>query len=1076
MKKFTKSISSIIMLCLLLAGNNVYSKSNPFFEKTNHKTGINNNIDANIIKFVPPATPVISGLVRGALNITFITPTNILATTYLVERKANNGLFGSIAFARVTDGANQLFTDSFTPVAGVSYTYRIKAVNIGLEASGYSNELLSCNIIKPIISGFTLNSTLPPLGVTLTTSDIQTGYTYELYRRPSGGAFVLVATDPTWPYFDPFVTSPGVTYQYQLRGINSSGIGPLLCDSFSDIKDVVVSSLITPIINSVTPVSAFQLNVDWVQTLPPGISRWYLERGIGGAGFVAVGDFGPTERFKEDGRNAPKLLPNTNYCYRVKFTTNGGFTSPWSLNKCNTTPQLPLLTNLSATANNCSRITLNWVEPSAAVLNESNYKIYRAEGAGAMTLLAQTGNNISSYEDDNLKPNTNYSYQVSAIYESTETPRSSTASATTKPSILTLLNNSATTANIQWDKCTPFSQGWKVYVSTNDGPFVEKVQVGPQEDKYSFTGLLPQTKYAVYVLNIFGTGLGGPTNTVVFTTPKFPGPTNLNAFPNGSTSIKVTWQDNSNGPDNEEAFIVYRSIDNGVTFTAINRPPLLTEYIDNDNLKPSQKVCYYVTARHATGFSDASNTKCEATCPSPLTEFTKVTAVSTTQIDLEWASTENFGPTTITIEESLDGITFSKLADVAGTTTSYKDLTATPNQKKYYRANVKNEGSCSSIYSLIGSTTSCPLAPTNIVAKSISSNSVEVKWDLGVKIKTYIIERSTDNIDFVKAGEVEGTLAVFVDKNLQSSKKYYYRVIAVNEGCSSAASQVKQESTATTCPAPPSNLVAVANSAKEIKITFTDNSPDELGFEVEWSKDGITFTKVGSNISPNGTTATISTGVDAETKYFFRVKALGELCNSNYSNIANVTTNPPAPTGLSAKGVKINQVDLAWTNTSKTATTIEVQRTTGADNNFVKLGSDLAVTLNSYQNTGLAPGTAFNYRIRYSSPNGFSDWSNVASGSTFVISANEDSDLAKQISLYPVPTENALYIKPGSTINGKVSTKIVNITGSTLITQDFNGFVEGKTEQINVTNLSSGIYFLEISTKKGSATKKFLKK
>jgi hypothetical protein len=301
-------------------------------------------------------------------------------------------------------------------------------------------------------------------------------------------------------------------------------------------------------------------------------------------------------------------------------------------------------------------------------------------------------------------------------------------------------------------------------------------------------------------------------------------------------------------------------------------------------------------------------------------------------------------------------------------------------------------------------------------------------------------------------------------------------VIAVNEGCSSAPSQVKQESTATTCATPPSNLVAVANSAKEIKITYTDNSPDELGFEVEWSKDGVAFAKVGSNISPNGTTATYTTGVDPETKYFFRVRALGELCNSDFSNIANVTTNPPAPTGLSAKGVKINQVDLAWTNTSKTATTIEVQRTTGADNNFVKLGSDLAVTLNSFQNTALTPGTAYNYRIRYASPNGFSDWSNTASANTFVISANEDSDLAKQILLYPVPSENTLYIKPSNTIIGKVSTKIVNITGATLLTQDFNGFVEGKTEQINVSNLSSGMYFLEISTKKGSATKKFLKK
>ena len=167
---------------------------------------------------------------------------------------------------------------------------------------------------------------------------------------------------------------------------------------------------------------------------------------------------------------------------------------------------------------------------------------------------------------------------------------------------------------------------------------------------------------------------------------------------------------------------------------------------------------------------------------------------------------------------------------------------------------------------------------------------------------------------------------------------------------------------------------------------------------------------------------------------------------------------------------------IVWTNTSKTATTIEIQRSAGADNNFAKVGTDVAVTTSSFQNTALNPGTAYNYRIRYNSPNGTSDWSNIATATTVVISANENTDLAKQITLYPVPTENTLYIKPTGNVLGKVSTKIVNISGATLLSQEFNGLIEGKTEQINVSGLSSGMYFLEISTKKGSATKKFLKR
>ncbi|MES2798183.1 MAG: fibronectin type III domain-containing protein [Bacteroidota bacterium] len=1061
MENFTKSISNIIILCLLLAGNQAFSTNSNIFEEPKATTIL-----------APPPAPVLSAAIRTMAGISFTTPV-VASTTYLVRKKVNNGAYSGTMIVPVPAGMINTFTDAFVPVAGTSYTYEVIAVVASEQSTPV--EVTSCDVTKPIITTPPVaNTTMPPLGITLniTAGSILAGSTYSVYRSTTSGVFAAppIATGQTnlVSYFDGFTPLPATTYYYKLIATNATS-----CTNESDQKSVVIGALPTAVITSVTKASPFVLNVNWQSIGSPTPNRWHILRSENGGAYIEIHNTPPSDLTYPDGLNNGKLKPNTQYCYKVFATFELG-NGPASAPVCNTTDPLPVPTNLTATANNCSRITLNWVEPSAAVLNEENFVIYRAENGGALTEYATIGNNRSSYIDDNLKPNTTYAYKILSVYSGVKSNLTDLASATTAPSILTLVSNSATTANILWNKCTPFAQGWKVFVSTNDGPYVEKAQTGPQEDHYNFTGLLPQTKYTMYVINFFGSGPGGATNTISFTTPKFPGPTNLNAFPNGTTSIKVTWQDNSNGPDHEEGFVLYRSTDNGVNYTQINLPPLITEYIDNDNLKASQKICYYVVARHATGFSEASNTKCEVTCPNLLTEFTKISAASTTEIDLEWAQPENFGPSTITIESSLDGVTFSKLADIPGTSTSYKDITALPNQKKYYRANVKNEGSCSSIYSLIASTTSCPLAPTNVVAKSLSSNSVEVKWDLGENMVKYIIERSTDNIDFVKAGEVVGTLSVFEDKPLASSKKYYYRVSAVNEGCTSAPSQVKQESTAVTCPTPPSNLVAVANSASEIKITFTDNSPDELGFEVEWSKDEKTWTKVGGNVTANSTTATFSTGVDAETKYFFRVRALAEICNSDFSNIANVTTNPPAPTGLSAKGVKITQIDLAWTNTSKTANGIEIQRASGADNNFVKIG-DAAIALTSYQNTALTPATSYKYRIRYTSPNGTSDWSNIAEATTLVISANEDSELSKQIELYPVPTENTLYIKPSGTILGKVSTRIVSLSGASLITQEFNGLSESKIEQINVSRLGTGIYFLQISTKNGSATKKFMK-
>jgi hypothetical protein len=1054
MKKFTKSIYSIIVLCQLLLINVGYSKSTPISDK---------------VVFGP--APILSAATRTPTGISFTTPV-IAGTTYLVSKSTNNGPLVALGITPTVAGAVNTFTDAFVPVVGSSYTYSVKAILAAVEST--PSTVTSCSVNTPTFTTVP-NLTTPPLGTRLNISNLVAGSTYSVSRRPLGGTFAQVATGLTnlTTHFDPFTPVPGTTYEYTITATN----GPT-CTQISSIVPAVFNALTTPAISNVTPITSFLASVDWTTApLQAGLSRWYLERKPAGGAFAPIHDSGPTQMQFEDGRNAPKLLPNTNYCYRVRYSTNGGFFSPWSADKCVTTPALPVVTNLTATANNCSRITLNWTEPSPEKINEEAYRIFRSENGGPVTLLKLTGNNISTYVDDNLKPNTTYTYYVAGIYESIEAPRAGPVTATTKPSILTLTSSGATFANVMWDKCTNLSQGWKLYLSTNGSPYVEIAQTGPQEDSYQVKNLLPETKYSIFVINTFGTGFGGASNAVNFTTTKFPAPTNLKATALGNSSIKVTWTDNSNNGDNEDAFILYRSIDNGVNFTPIQLPPVFTEYTDSDNLKPSQKVCYYVAARFSSGFSNFSNTGCELTCPVPLTEFTKITAVSPTQIDLQWAQTENFGPTKIVIQSSLDGVNFTVLEEIPGTATSYKDLTLLPNQKKYYRANVINEGTCSSVNSLVASTTSCPLPPTNIIAKALDFSSIEVNWDLGVKMKTYIIERSTDNIDFVKAGEVDGAISKFVDKDLASSKKYYYRVLAINEGCTSGPSQVKQESTATTCASPPSNLVAVANSEKEIKVSYKDNSPDENGFELEISKNGTNFVKLGTTIEPNTTSITISSGIDPETKYFFRIRAIGALCNSDFSNVASVTTNPPAPTGLTAKGVKINQVDLEWKNTSKTATSIEIQRASSADNSFTKLGTDVANTVSTFQNTGLTPSTGYKYRIRYNSPNGVSEWSNVADGTTFVITANEDNTIAKQIVLYPVPTDKVLYVKTSSSILGKVSTKIINASGNIVITQDFNnGMVEGKTEQINVSDLSSGIYFLEVSTKKGTATKKFLKR
>ncbi len=92
----------------------------------------------------------------------------------------------------------------------------------------------------------------------------------------------------------------------------------------------------------------------------------------------------------------------------------------------------------------------------------------------------------------------------------------------------------------------------------------------------------------------------------------------------------------------------------------------------------------------------------------------------------------------------------------------------------------------------------------------------------------------------------------------------------------------------TNIPASPSSLSASAVSTSQIKLTWTDNAVDELGFKVQRSLDGANFTQI-ADIGTNVTSYTNS-GLAANTTYYYRILAYNSAGDSGSSNIANATT------------------------------------------------------------------------------------------------------------------------------------------------------------------------------------------
>lgn len=89
-------------------------------------------------------------------------------------------------------------------------------------------------------------------------------------------------------------------------------------------------------------------------------------------------------------------------------------------------------------------------------------------------------------------------------------------------------------------------------------------------------------------------------------------------------------------------------------------------------------------------------------------------------------------------------------------------------------------------------------------------------------------------------------------------------------------------------PTPPSGLRAAAAGSTEASLSWQDNSNDETGFSIELHEGDRSWEYLGT-IDSDFTTATIE-GLDPDTTYEFRVRAVNDTALSAPSNKATVTT------------------------------------------------------------------------------------------------------------------------------------------------------------------------------------------
>ncbi len=181
-----------------------------------------------------------------------------------------------------------------------------------------------------------------------------------------------------------------------------------------------------------------------------------------------------------------------------------------------------------------------------------------------------------------------------------------------------------------------------------------------------------------------------------------------------------------------------------------------------------------------------------------------------------------------------------------------------------------------------------PAAPTNMAATAVNAGQVRLSWNSSGNVNNFIIERRVDGGNFSQIASVGGSQRTYNDNSVKSGTTYGYKARAVNSAGPSA--QDSNIATATTPGAtPPSNLSAQALSATSARVTWTDDSAGETGFEIDADGFGAFFP--ASRPGANATSATV-TGLNPNTSYTFRIRSVGAPLGSSSYVVSNQITTP----------------------------------------------------------------------------------------------------------------------------------------------------------------------------------------
>ncbi len=398
-------------------------------------------------------------------------------------------------------------------------------------------------------------------------------------------------------------------------------------------------------------------------------------------------------------------------------------------------PKPVMLYSPTPVVNSLTSLQLQWSKNEDG--DFESYRLYRSEAPKAVDSTSYLVTTISdqntlTFEDTDLKPNTEYNYQL-YVFDAQGNMAGSNkvkgkTNANVAPTAVTLLtpvapSNSYTTLNLSWSQNGDSDfESYRLYRSSAAGVDTSDqwvTTIGEHATThYEDTGLQENTKY-YYRLYVYDTGgLSAASNEVKGQTNENapPGAVTLNVpspIANSTSSLHLSWSQSRD--DDFYCYKIYRSDSAGVSNTKSLLITTISERetgsFDDTNLKQNTSYFYRVYVYDLGGKATASNEasgKTNSNDPPTAVILAQPTVEDSVTLKLSWSENRDADFSQYIIYRSITSPVKTTDAPIAiisnQSTTEYFDANLTKNTTYFYQVIVMDKDGLTSASNQVSGT------------------------------------------------------------------------------------------------------------------------------------------------------------------------------------------------------------------------------------------------------------------------------------------------------------------------------------------------------------------------------------